>query len=60
VDIDWNPNEVTIAARSDVRNTVPNNGVAYDTFEIEEVGIRLEIEPGQIQEVVVNAPAGTC
>jgi hypothetical protein len=39
---------------------VPNNGVAYDTFGIEEVGIRIEIEPGQIQEVVVHAPAGTC
>jgi plastocyanin len=60
VDIDWNPNEVTVAARSDARITVPNNGVAYDTFGIEEVGIRIETERGKIQEVVVDAPAGTC
>ena len=59
VDIDWNPNEATIAANTDVTITVPNNGVAFHTFVIEELGIKLEIEPGQTQEVVVNAPAGT-
>ncbi len=59
VDIDWNPNEATIAANTDVTITVPNNGVAFHTFVIEELGIKLEIEPGQTQDVVVNAPAGT-
>jgi glucose/arabinose dehydrogenase/plastocyanin len=59
VDIDWNPNEATIAANTDVTITVPNNGVAFHTFVIEDLGIKVEIEPGQTQEVVVNAPAGT-
>jgi len=58
VDIDWNPNEATIPANTDVTITVPNNGVTFHTFVIEEFGIKLELEPGQTKEVVVNAPAG--
>ncbi len=59
VDIDWNPNEATIPANTDVTITVTNNGVALHTFVIEDLGIKVKLQPGQTQEVVVNAPAGT-
>ena len=59
VDIDWNPNEVTIPADTDVTVRVPNNGVIVHTFVVEALGIKLEIAPGETKEVVINAPAGT-
>src|SRR5215207_703852 len=59
VDIDWNPNEMTIPANTDVTVTIPNHGVAVHTFVIEELGIKVEMAPGETQEVVINAPAGT-
>ncbi len=59
VDIDWNPNEMTIPANTDVTVTIPNHGAAVHTFVIEELGIKVEMGPGETQEVVINAPAGT-
>ncbi len=59
VDIDWNPNEFTIPANTNVTVSVPNVGAALHTFVIEELGIKLEMAPGETGEVVINAPAGT-
>ncbi len=59
VDIDWNPNAMTIPADTDVTITVPNTGFALHTFVIEDAGINVAIDPGDTQEVVVNLPAGT-
>ncbi len=59
VDIDWNPNEMTIPANTDVTVTVPNHGAAFHTFVIEALGIKLEMAPGETKEAVINAPAGT-
>lgn len=59
VDIDWNPNEVTIPADTDVTVSVPNTGATLHTFVVEALGIKLEIAPGETKEVVINAPAGT-
>jgi plastocyanin len=59
VDIDWNPNEMTIPANTDVTVTIPNHGAALHTFVIEELGIKVEMAPGETKEVVINAPAGT-
>ena len=59
VDIAWNPNRVTIAANTDVTVRVPNVGVALHTFVVPELGIKIEMAPGETQEVVINAPAGT-
>jgi len=59
VDIDWNPKEATIPANTDVTITVTNNGAALHTFVIEDLGIKVELKPGQTEEVVVNAPAGS-
>lgn len=59
IDIDWNPNAMTIPADTDVTITVPNTGFALHTFVIEDAGINVAIDPGDTQEVVVNLPAGT-
>ena len=59
VDIDWNPNEVTIPANTDVTVMVPNDGASLHTFVIDELGIKLEMAPGATGQVVINAPAGT-
>jgi len=59
VDTDWNPNEVSIPANTDVTVTIPNNGLVFHTFVIEELGISIDMDPGQTQDVVINAPAGT-
>jgi glucose/arabinose dehydrogenase/plastocyanin len=59
VDIDWNPNEMTIPADTDVTVTIPNHGVTLHTFVIEALGIKVEMAPGETQEVIINAPAGT-
>jgi len=59
VDIDWNPNAMTIPADTDVTIMIPNTGFALHTFVIEEAEINVAIDPGDTQEVVVNLPAGT-
>jgi glucose/arabinose dehydrogenase/plastocyanin len=59
VDIDWNPNQVTIPANTDVTVTVPNNGLTFHTFVVPDLGIKIDMPPGETQEVVINAPAGT-
>lgn len=55
----WNPNTATIAANTDVTVTVVNNGLAFHTFVIEELGIDIELNSGQTVDVVINAPAGS-
>jgi glucose/arabinose dehydrogenase/plastocyanin len=59
VDIAWEPSDVTIPADTDVTIQVPNAGAALHTFVIVDQGIKLEIAPGETQEVSVNLPAGT-
>ena len=58
VDIDWNPNEVTIPANTDVTIEVPNNGFAFHTFVLPDYNIKLEMNGGETQSVTVNLPPG--
>ena len=58
-DIFFDPKEVTIPANTDVTITLPNEGVTMHNFSIEELGISVDIQPGETKDVVVNAPAGT-
>lgn len=59
VDIDWNPNEITIPANTDVTVTIPNHGASLHTFVVPDLGIDVEMASGQTQTVTINAPAGT-
>jgi plastocyanin len=52
------PAEVTIPANTDVTIVLPNDGVTPHNFSIDELGIDVDIAPGETQETVINAPAG--
>lgn len=58
-DIYFEPKEVTIPADTDVTFTLPNDGVTLHDFSIDELGIQVDIPPGETQEITINAPAGT-
>ncbi|MDP9369022.1 MAG: cupredoxin domain-containing protein [Chloroflexota bacterium] len=66
VDIDFNPNEFSIPANTDVTLHLPNNGSALHNFSVTDhnnpdvpnLGIDVDIPPGQRQTITVNAPAG--
>jgi superoxide dismutase, Cu-Zn family len=59
VDIDFNPNEFTIPANTDVTVILPNNGEAPHDFVIDELGIQSELaEGGEETSVTINAEPG--
>ncbi len=58
-DIFFDPKDVTIPADTDVKISLPNEGVTLHDFSIDALGISVSIDPGATQEVVINAPAGT-
>ncbi len=59
LDIFFEPNEVSIPANTDVTFVLPNDGVTLHNFSIDELDISIDQAPGETQEVVINAPAGT-
>jgi uncharacterized cupredoxin-like copper-binding protein len=57
-DIYFEPKEVTIPANTDVTAVIRNDGAAPHNFSIDELGIDVDVAPGETQETVINAPAG--
>jgi uncharacterized cupredoxin-like copper-binding protein len=58
-DIFFEPKEVAIPANTDVTFNLPNDGAAAHNFSIDELGIDVDIAPGDTAQTVINAPAGT-
>ncbi|MFT4041266.1 MAG: cupredoxin domain-containing protein [Thermomicrobiales bacterium] len=58
-DIYFDPKEMTIPANTDVKIILPNDGVTMHDFSIDELNIQQDIQPGETQEITINAPAGT-
>ncbi len=58
-DIFFDPKEISIPANTDVTFILPNEGVTMHNFSIPDLGVDVDINPGETKEVVVNAPAGT-
>ncbi len=58
-DIYFEPEAITIPADTDVTFVLPNEGVTPHNFAIDALGIDVDQAPGETQEVVINAPAGT-
>jgi uncharacterized cupredoxin-like copper-binding protein len=58
-DIFFEPTELTIPANTDVTISLPNEGAAAHNFSIDDLGVSVDLPPGETQEVVINAPAGT-
>ncbi len=58
VDVAYRPKRLTIAADTDVTISLPNTGASVHTFVIDELGIDVEVAPGDTGSVTINAPAG--
>ena len=59
IDIDWVEKELTIAAGTDTRFVITNQGAVGHNFSIDELGVSVDIAPGDTAEVTINASAGT-
>jgi uncharacterized cupredoxin-like copper-binding protein len=59
VDIAFQPNALTIPANTDVTITLNNTGVTMHNFSIDQLGISVDVQPGQTGSVTINATAGT-
>lgn len=58
-DIYFEPPVLTIPANTGVKVELPNEGVIPHNFSIDALDISVHIQPGETQEVVINAPPGT-
>ncbi|MGH2618591.1 MAG: cupredoxin domain-containing protein [Thermomicrobiales bacterium] len=58
-DIFFEPEAVAIPADTEVTFVLPNEGVTAHNFSIDALDISVDQAPGETQEVVINAPAGT-
>jgi nitrite reductase (NO-forming) len=58
VDIAFKPTDVEIAAGVPVEITLTNNGLALHNFDQPDLGINVNLGPGQSETVTVTAPAG--
>lgn len=58
VDIAFKPAEVTISAGVPATITLVNNGLALHNFNLAELGINVDLGPGESQTVTVTAPVG--
>jgi uncharacterized cupredoxin-like copper-binding protein len=59
IDIAFDPKDVTIAAGTAITLSLLNTGVAAHNFSVDELGISVDLAPGETQTVSVNALAGT-
>jgi plastocyanin len=59
VDIAFQPTELTIPANTDVTITLNNTGATAHNFSIDELGISVDVDPGQTGTTTINADAGT-
>lgn len=57
-DIFFEPHTVTIASDTEQRFRLPNEGAAPHNFSIDELEIDVDLDPGESQETVINAPVG--
>ncbi len=58
-DIYYEPTAITIPAGTDVTLILPNEGAAPHNVTIDALGVDVDIAPGETEEVIINAPAGT-
>ncbi len=58
IDIAFQPKALTIPANTDVKVTLVNSGAALHNFSIDELGIDVDVAPGETGSVTINAKAG--
>ena len=59
VDIAFDPDELDVAADTPTEVALTNEGAALHTFVIDELEIKVELQPGDDGSVTIDAPAGT-
>ncbi len=59
IDIDFIPEAFEIPAGQDVTLVFPNTGATVHDFTVDELGIKVVVQPGDTGRVTVNAPAGS-
>jgi plastocyanin len=59
VDIAFQPDSLTIPANTDVTVSLPNTGAALHNFSVDELGISVDVAPGDTGSATINAAAGT-
>lgn len=57
-DIFFAPTEIAIPADRDIVFFIRNDGAAPHSFVIDELGVAIDLNPGELKRVVINAPAG--
>ena len=66
-DIYFGANLITIPSDTDVKFVLPNEGASMHTFvindhenpDVDNLDIKVEVNPGESGETTINAPAGT-
>lgn len=59
VDIAFKPTELSVKANTPTALTITNTGAAVHDFSIDELGIKVDLNPGESKTIEINAPAGT-
>ncbi|MET0772016.1 MAG: PQQ-dependent sugar dehydrogenase [Candidatus Limnocylindrales bacterium] len=59
IDIAFDPDAVTIAADTASDIELTNEGAALHSFVIDELDVKVEVQPGQTGTATITAPAGT-
>ncbi|MGH2532616.1 MAG: cupredoxin domain-containing protein, partial [Thermomicrobiales bacterium] len=54
----FDPSEVTIPSATDVQVSVTNGGATPHNFSIDDLGISVNVEPGDSAVVLINAEPG--
>ncbi len=59
VDIAFVPAQFSVPADTPVQVALPNRGRAVHNFSIDELGIKVDVPPGQAGQTTITAPTGT-
>ena len=59
VDIAFAPAQFSVPANTPVQVALPNRGRAVHNFSIDQLGIKVDVPPGQAGQTTINAPTGT-
>ena len=57
-DIYFEPTELSVPADTPTTVSLPNDGVSPHSFVIDELGIDVQLAPGETKEATIDAAAG--
>jgi len=57
-ELQFDPSQITIPANTEVTVTLRNEGALPHNFAVDELGISVDVQPGEETQFTINAPAG--